>query len=135
MSFHFNDYPGETAQQQLQRCRYELANAVREWLNSAEPFMTWLQGFEPDDVVGLAGIPDRDPVANFVKAKTGYDCVLRSEGRALWARDEVWAVSTEAEGILLPPWVSRYCQAFETWKRGRQIKAGECLQVLRAQGG
>jgi hypothetical protein len=117
----------------IQRQR-KLKNEIRELLVSSEQFTFWLLGFEPEAVVGQAGIPDRDPLVHFVKTRTGYDCMLQSEGRAMWAKDEVWSVSTEAEGIGLPFWVYKYSLQFETWERGQPVKASDCLDILRANG-
>jgi hypothetical protein len=127
-------YGSIAARQQILQRQRKLENEIRELMVSSDKFTMWLLGFDPEDVVGLAGIPDRDPIVQFVKTRTGYDCVLKSEGHALWAKDEVWSVSTGAEGVALPFWVYKYSLEFETWNRGQPVKAGECLNILRTNG-
>jgi hypothetical protein len=122
------------AGQQLLRRKRKLENEIRELMVSSDPFASWLLGFDPEDVVGQVGIPDRDPVVNFVRAKTGYDCMLTSEGRAMWAKAKVWSIATDAEGVTLPFWVYKYNLQFETWDRGQPVKASDCLNILRASG-
>ena len=126
-----NNYGAAGNAARLQRER-KLKNDIRELLVSSDHFTVWLLGFGPDDIVGQAGIPDRDPLVQFMKALTGYDCILRNEGQAMWARDEVWTVSTEAEGVALPYWVYKYSQQFESWPQGQPVKMSDCLAALKA---
>ena len=59
------------AHRQLEQRKYELENRIRELTISSDQFIVWLLGFAPEDVVGQANIPDRDPLVQFVKARTG----------------------------------------------------------------
>ena len=124
----YDDY--STSGKQQRSRRQQMENDIRTWTISPEAFTSWLRGFASDDIVGRAGIPDKDPLVRFMELRTGCECVLIQEGRAMYARNEVFSVSTRPEGVNLPRWVSQYLTRLTADGWGRRVIAGDCLAAL-----
>ena len=80
--------------------------------------------------MGQAGIPDKDPLVQFMELRTGCECMLVQEGKALYARNEAFSVSTRPEGANLPRWTSQYLSRLAADGWGRRVTAGDCLAAL-----
>jgi hypothetical protein len=124
----YDDYSASGRQRRIRRQQME--NDIRTWTISPEAFTFWLRSFAPDDIVGQAGIPDKDPLAWFLDLRTACECVLVQEGEALYARNGVFSVSTRPEGVNLPRWVSQYLARLTADGWGRRVTAGDCLAAL-----
>jgi len=124
----YDDY--STYGQQRRIKRQQMENDIRTWTISPEAFTAWLRGFAPDDFVGQAGIPDEDPFVQFMELRTACECVMVQEGRAMYARNEAFSVSTRSEGVNLPRWVSQYLTRLTADGWGRRVTAADCLTVL-----
>lgn len=101
---------------------------LRNPLDHVEPFVSWLEAYQADAIVGRSGDYTRDPIAFYLRERYGAPAPFIDSN--YWLSNHYNPMA----GLVFPTpqWVSDLIYLIDVWPANTTVTAGQVLSLLHA---